>query len=63
MDRGAWQARVHGGHKEVDTAEYIGLQSLRPPMSLKRLAEELTINKREDIETKNNCWTGKLLTI
>ena len=21
MDRGAWQATVHGGHKELDTAE------------------------------------------
>ena len=50
-------------HKEADTTEYIGFQFLRPPLSLKRLTEELMISKREDIETKNNCWPGKLLTI
>ena len=27
MDRGAWQAMVHGGHKELDTSEQ---QSMHP---------------------------------
>ena len=25
MDRGAWQATVHGGHKELDTTERLSL--------------------------------------
>ena len=27
MDRGAWQATVHGGHKELDTTEHLSTHS------------------------------------
>ena len=25
MDRGAWQSTVHGGHKELDTTEWLSI--------------------------------------
>lgn len=34
-----------------------------PGLDLKRLTEELMTRKREDIETKHSCWTGKLAKI
>ena len=39
------------------------LETPRHPLSLKRLAQELLIRKWDDVKTKYNCWTGKLITI
>ena len=39
------------------------LESPRPSLTLKRLAQELMIRKCEDVKTKNSLWAGKLVTI
>ena len=30
MDRGAWRATVHGGHKELDITEGLSIQAHKP---------------------------------
>jgi len=38
------------------------LESPRPSLTLKRLAQELMIRKCEDVKAKNSLWAGKLVT-
>ena len=33
MDRQAWSAAVHGGHKELDTTEQLNFTELKPKRS------------------------------
>ena len=53
MDRGPWQGRVHGGHKELNMTKQLTLQCLlKTPESLLKLVEYNDCTHCTDEETE-----------
>ena len=54
MDRGPWQGRVHGGHKELNMTKQLTLQCLlKTPESLLKLVEYNDCTHCTDEETES----------